>query len=81
MPCSEDQQKYPKKTIQIVYHRNYSTFRTHISCKDMASHYNKYRKGCIMKGIEMQERCMPPEEKKQLEGEAAGLADSKQVDG
>jgi hypothetical protein len=47
----------------------------------MTSHYNKYREVCITKGIEMQERCMPPEEKKRLEREAAGLANSKPVDG
>jgi len=47
----------------------------------MASHYNKYHEACITKGIEMQEQCMLPEEKKWLEREATGLADLEQVNG
>jgi len=47
----------------------------------MTSHYNKYHKVCIKKGIEMQEWCMLTEEKKWLEREAAGIANSKLVNG
>ena len=71
-----DKEMHPKLDIQIVYKGNFSTFCTHISRKDMETHYSRYRKACVEKGYDLHERCVPPKEKERLERlekQAAGI--------